>query len=167
MEDSLNICLACGLCCDGTLIGFVQLDPDEVPAIKEIKNIEFENGHGFFLQPCDKFCNGCTVYDKRPKRCASFKCKLLKSVEQKELEFDKAVETVHEVIEKKIVIEEKIAMLELELHSQSFYFKMVELKNRLHKEKSECTISEKQSELMADLEGLDGLLSKEFGVSLL
>ncbi|WP_040414305.1 YkgJ family cysteine cluster protein [Cyclobacterium qasimii] len=101
MNDSLNICLSCGICCDGTLIGFVQLDPEEVPRVKEFMDIEDEKGNGFFLQPCKKFCDACTVYSKRPRQCASFECGLLKSVDQKELEFDSAVEMVKVVKQKR------------------------------------------------------------------
>ena len=102
MSDSSNICLSCGLCCDGTLIGFVELSREEMPTLKKIMDIEDDNGHGFFLQPCNSFCNGCNVYSDRPKHCASFKCELLKSVEQKNLEFDLAVETISIVKQKKI-----------------------------------------------------------------
>ncbi len=105
MNDSTNICLSCGLCCEGTVIGFVQLDKEELPAIREIMDIEEERGNGFFLQPCAKYCDGCTIYAKRPKQCASFKCGLLKSVEQKELDLDSAIEIVNMVKQKTSIIE--------------------------------------------------------------
>ena len=87
MNDSSNICLSCGLCCDGTLIGFVQLESEEIPAIRELMDVEGVKDKGVFLQPCSKYCDGCTIYSQRPKQCASFKCGLLNSVEQKELDF--------------------------------------------------------------------------------
>ena len=46
MNDSLNICLSCGLCCDGTLIGHVQLNREELPALRELMDLEDENGNG-------------------------------------------------------------------------------------------------------------------------
>ena len=57
MNDSLNICLSCGLCCDGTLIGYVKLGSKELPALRELLNIEEEGGKGFFLQPCKSYCD--------------------------------------------------------------------------------------------------------------
>ena len=36
MNDSTNICLSCGLCCDGTLIGFVQLCEEEIPELSKL-----------------------------------------------------------------------------------------------------------------------------------
>ena len=101
MNDSLNICLSCGLCCDGTLIGYVKLGSEELPALRELLNIEEEGGKGFFLQPCKSYCDGCTIYSNRPKQCDNFKCGLLKSVEQKELSFDTALERINAVSQKK------------------------------------------------------------------
>ncbi|MBL4710341.1 MAG: hypothetical protein JKY48_18070, partial [Flavobacteriales bacterium] len=66
MNDSLNICLSCGLCCDGSLIGHVQLDREEIPVVRELMDIEDENGNGFFLQPCTKYCDACNIYSQRP-----------------------------------------------------------------------------------------------------
>lgn len=165
MNDSLNICLSCGICCDGTLIGFVQLDPEEVPVVKEFMDIEEEKGNGFFLQPCKKFCDSCTIYPNRPKQCASFECGLLKSVEQMEVEFDSAVEMVKVVKQKKVAIEEKLAAIQLDLQSQSFYFKMVELNRLLRKKMAESSLTQSQQELLSDIEELDSLVMKNFNVS--
>lgn len=166
MNDSLNICLSCGLCCDGTLIGYVKLGSEELPALRELLNIEEEGGKGFFLQPCKSYCDGCTIYSNRPKQCDNFKCGLLKSVEQKELSFDSALERINAVSQKKISIEKKIAKLPFELESNSFYFKMTELKTLLYKKKAESPVTQNQLELIPDLEQLNSLISKNFGVSL-
>ena len=166
MNDSLNICLSCGLCCDGTLIGYVKLGSEELPALRELLNIEEEGGKGFFLQPCKSYCDGCTIYSNRPKQCDNFKCGLLKSVEQKELSFDTALERINAVSQKKISIEKKIAKLPFELESNSFYFNMTELKTLLYKKKAESPVTQNQLELIPDLEQLNSLISKNFGVSL-
>lgn len=165
MTDSINICLPCGLCCKGILVGFVQLDREEMPIIKQLMDIEEENDDGFFLQPCNKFVDKCTIYSQRPKQCAKYKCRLLKSVEQKELDFDSAIEIINAVKIKRIALEEKIALLRIELQSESFYFRMVELKNMLQQNKSESPLKQNHLELMSDLNQLDKLLSKEFDVS--
>ena len=166
MDDSLNICLACGSCCDGTLIGFVELDPEEMPAIKKIMAIEEEKGNGFFLQPCKKYCDGCTVYSQRPKHCAKFECGLLKSVEKKEVEFDAAVEIVKVVRQKRKDIEVKLAQQNYTLQSDSFYFKMVELEKQLQNKKVDLSITKIQQELLLDLQQLENILAKNFGLTL-
>jgi Fe-S-cluster containining protein len=166
MNDSSNICLSCGLCCDGTLIGYVQLDPKELPSLRELMDLEEENDKGFFLQPCNNYCDGCNIYSNRPKQCADFKCGLLKSVEQKQLDFDSAIEIINLVKQKKSTIEKKLTVLQFELRSQSFHFKMAELNTLLQKKKSESSLTQNHQELISDLEQLDSLLLKNFGVSL-
>jgi uncharacterized protein len=166
MSNSSNICLSCGLCCDGTLIGFVEVENEEIPALKELMDVEDINGKGVFLQPCNKYCDGCTIYAQRPKQCTSFKCGLLKSVEQKELDFDLAVETINMVKQKKIALEKKLATLPIELQSPSFYFKMVELKKILQKYETESALTQKHLELVEDLEQLDNLLESKFDLTL-
>ncbi|WP_345163196.1 YkgJ family cysteine cluster protein [Nibribacter koreensis] len=166
MEDSTNICLACGACCDGTLIGFVQLEHEEVPRLKEIMPIENADDIGFFLQPCSKFCNGCTIYPDRPKQCAKFECGLLSSFEQKHVDFHTAVEIVKAVRQKRVALESLLAFLPVQLKSQSFYFKMVELNRWLQKNKSELAVTKNQLELRSELNLLNSLLMKEFNVSI-
>ncbi|RDV13876.1 hypothetical protein DXT99_17775 [Pontibacter diazotrophicus] len=166
MNDSINICLSCGFCCDGTVIGFVQLGREELPVLRELIDIDNANGEGFFLQPCNNYCDGCNIYSKRPKQCANFKCGLLKSLEQKELNFDSAIETINVVKQKKIAIEKKLALLQLKLQSQSFYFKVVELKKLFQKNKPESSLTQNHLDLISDLKQLDSLLSKKFGISI-
>lgn len=165
MSDELNICLPCGLCCDGTLIGFVQLDSEEILAIREVMDIEEEHGHGFFLQPCNKFCDCCTIYLSRPRQCASYECELLLSLERNELDFDSAIDIVNVIKQKRFDIENKLSEQQFEIQSQSFYFKMVELKNLLQKNKSESSLTLKQIELLSDVDQLESFLSKRFGLS--
>ncbi|MFT4754197.1 MAG: Fe-S-cluster containining protein [Salibacteraceae bacterium] len=165
MNDSENICLSCGFCCDGTVIGFVQLERKEVPVVKKIMDIEVLGENGFFLQPCSRYCDGCTIYSQRPKQCASFKCKLLKSVEQKELDFDSAIEIIQVAKQKKRSLEKKIDLLQIELKSDSFHFKMIELKRRLDQNRSESSGLNKQLELLSELKQLDTLFLKQMGVS--
>jgi len=166
MDDITNTCLSCGSCCDGTVIGFVQLDREEVPVLSKLMDIENPDGEGFFLQPCDNYCDGCSIYANRPRQCASFKCGLLKSIEQKELDFDSAIAIIKMVKEKKSVIEKKLALLQFELQSPSFHFRMVELKKLLLKNNSESSSTQSHIDLLSDIKDLDSLLTKEFGVSL-
>jgi uncharacterized protein len=165
MIDSTNICLACGLCCDGTLIGFVQLSHEELPRIKKLMDIEEATSDGVFIQPCSKYCDGCTIYPDRPKQCASYDCELLKSLQRKELDYTSALETVEVARHRKVAIEEKLALLQIKLQSQSFYFKMAELKKMYQKNEHELSSTQGFLDLIADIKQLDSLLSNKFGVS--
>lgn len=175
MEESLksrqllhhddNICLACGLCCDGSLIGFVELQKEEIPKIKKLMDVEDSHGNGFFLQPCKKYCNGCTIYENRPSNCDKFNCGLLQSVNQNEIAFEDALLKVQEVKDRKAVIQKQIALLHITLKSPSFYFKMVELKKVLKKLKLASLFTSAHEELSLNLFQLDQLLFKDFNLS--
>ena len=166
MDDSLNICLPCGMCCEGVMIGFVQLEKEEVPRLREIMEIDEEGGQGFFLQPCKKFCEKCTIYPQRPKQCDSFNCGLLQSVEAKELKFNAAIDIIDDVKRRKAIIEEKVEILKIELKAPSFHFKMVELKNLFRLIAKESILSNELLDLNEDVEELDKLMLKRFGVPL-
>jgi hypothetical protein len=164
MNNPTSICLSCGLCCDGTLLGVVQLASDEISEVRKIKEIEEVNGNGFFLQPCPDFCDGCTIYEQRPKQCAIFKCGLLKAVEKDELDFNLALEAISSVKEIKWKIEEKITKLDLQLHSRAFYYKTLELKKTFNNLNSEENLSEKWQELLLEIEQFDDLIATKFNL---
>ena len=166
MSEPINICLSCGLCCDGTLVGFVQLDSEELSLLRQLMDIEETDENGMFFLPCNKFdCNGCNIYSQRPKACSNFECGVLKSVDKKELSFDKATEVIDVVKQKKIAIEKQVATLQIELQSKSFHFKMLELKKLLRKDNPELSLSQNHQELLLEVRELDKLLSKNFGLS--
>ena len=165
MIDSTNICLSCGLCCTGTLIGFVQLNSEELPVIRDLMVIEEASSDGVIIQPCSKYCDGCTIYSERPKQCASYDCELLKSFQRKELDYTSAIETIEEAKQRKNAIEEKLALLQLKLQSQSFYFKMAELKKLYQNTEHDFSSAPDFKDLIADIQQLDNLLSEKFGVT--
>ena len=78
-----NICVGCGLCCDGTLHGTatVQLH-DEANVTAAGLEIATEGKKRFFRQPCPNFsCGSCTVYAIRPEVCRTYRCALLINLE--------------------------------------------------------------------------------------
>jgi hypothetical protein len=83
MEDNLKeqeICVKCGLCCDGTLFSNATVIPGEkgtMPPYMEENYLKVGEKESFLL-PCLYFDTKCTIYDKkRPHVCSSFRCKLL------------------------------------------------------------------------------------------
>jgi Fe-S-cluster containining protein len=74
-EDKLTrLCLACGLCCDGTLFKDVELQAGDDAAQVVALGLPVKGGK--FPQPCpalgaDKCCR---VYADRPARCRQFEC---------------------------------------------------------------------------------------------
>jgi Fe-S-cluster containining protein len=90
-----DLCVACGMCCDGTMFGNVVAQDHELVQMiflgAETKYKEEEDKH-FFLQPCPAHINGsCSIYETRPKTCSGYKCHLLKRVLRNELSPERAL----------------------------------------------------------------------------
>lgn len=107
--DHQNICIQCGLCCDGTLFNHARIQESE----------PLETGYSFetfvrrrpgFRLPCTYLKNRvCSIYDQRPYSiCASFRCKLLRAVNSGNVKYADALKTINEVIALKTRIESQI-----------------------------------------------------------
>ncbi|RDB04325.1 hypothetical protein [Runella aurantiaca] len=78
-----EICVKCGICCDGTLFNHAELEPGEMSSGSLPKKIE-QNYRKMgekerFVLPCQYFEGKCTIYDQnRAIVCSAFRCQLLK-----------------------------------------------------------------------------------------
>ncbi len=88
MTPSEQLCLACGLCCDGTLFDGVQLEPgDDAKRLKSLGlPVAFSRGRnpvGRFPQPCRALCadRTCRLYADRPRQCRIFECGVFKEMQ--------------------------------------------------------------------------------------
>ncbi len=87
MTPSEQLCLACGLCCDGSLFDGVQLEPGDDPTKLKALGlpVTFSRGRNpvaRFPQPCKALCadRTCQVYANRPGQCRIFECGVLKEM---------------------------------------------------------------------------------------
>jgi len=96
-----KLCLACGLCCDGTLFDNVQLGADE--NAKKLKTlglpVAVTRGRvavSYFRQPCTALCadRACRVYADRPGQCRAFECGVYKDVQASRIEETSALNLV-------------------------------------------------------------------------
>lgn len=167
MSDSSSICLSCGLCCDGTLIGFVQLDRDEVPRVREIMPIEEAGGQGFFVHPCSQLCGtSCQVYADRPKQCAAFHCGLLKKVSAGDQSKSAAISSIESVKVLRAELNGLMDELDLQLQSKSFYFSLLECEKILQKRVLAGENSAQVKLFFQRLKEFEALISKDFDLSL-
>ena len=82
-----ELCLACGLCCNGVLFKDVELQPgDDAARLKSVglpvRNPSSPQRPPKFAQPCVALgadCR-CRIYAERPARCRDFECALFKAV---------------------------------------------------------------------------------------
>jgi hypothetical protein len=81
--DLAILCQSCGLCCDGSLFGRVDLAPEEVEPARRRGLRVFHDARGF-EQPCAALASAgpgpgyrrCSIYDERPRACRRFVCRL-------------------------------------------------------------------------------------------
>ena len=77
-----RLCSSCGLCCDGSLFGRVDLASDEVDLARKHRLKVVPSGTSF-EQPCSALVRSegdersCSIYAERPGSCRRFTCRLL------------------------------------------------------------------------------------------
>ena len=81
MKPVEKLCLACGLCCDGTLFEHVRLGAaDDAKYLRDhglpVLGARTRPRLAHTRQPCAALCaNGtCAVYERRPAQCRAFEC---------------------------------------------------------------------------------------------
>jgi Fe-S-cluster containining protein len=96
-----QLCLTCGLCCDGTLFNHVKLGPTDDP--KKLKALGLpvavtraRTPVVHFRQPCAALCadRTCKLYADRPSQCQTFECGVFKDAHAGRIEFAAALRLV-------------------------------------------------------------------------
>ena len=85
--DGIGICGACGLCCDGSFFGHVEVTSAEEPALRRHVLPLFPQGSVLaFAQPCAAHCGDhCGAYADRPQPCVDYRCTLLRRLDAGEV----------------------------------------------------------------------------------
>jgi hypothetical protein len=101
VKSGEQLCLACGLCCDGSLFGHVRLGPGDDAAALRARGLPVSAGHvragaPRFAQPCAALCadRACRLYAERPAQCRSFECGVFKALRAGRTEFSAALRLV-------------------------------------------------------------------------
>lgn len=94
-----EICVACGLCCDGSwyrhaVLVDAELERTEAAGFEVVSR----DGESFMTLPCPKFCGGkCSIYEQwRPNVCSRYRCGLLKRHQSGSVSKDEALKVVQE-----------------------------------------------------------------------
>ncbi|HEY3674069.1 MAG TPA: hypothetical protein VGN51_24260 [Acidimicrobiia bacterium] len=81
-RDGADLCLRCGLCCDGTVFGRITIEPDEEEFVlaRGLSPSYGDDGTFASPQPCPAFVDGCcALFERgRPKTCITYTCGLLR-----------------------------------------------------------------------------------------
>jgi uncharacterized protein len=101
VDSGEKLCLACGLCCDGTLFDNVRLGPgDEAKKLKALGlPVTVSRARPpvtFFRQPCAALCadRTCRLYADRPGQCRTFECGVFKDAQAGRITFSAALRRV-------------------------------------------------------------------------
>jgi Fe-S-cluster containining protein len=101
VNSAEQLCLACGLCCDGTLFDLVKLEAgDDAGKLKALGlPVYLSRGKApiaRFPQPCAALCENrtCRLYAERPWQCRTFECKTFKDAKAGRVTFAAALAIV-------------------------------------------------------------------------
>ena len=114
-----EICVNCGLCCDGTLFNHAMLQAGEQGNLPEKIEEQYvkDDEKDFFTLPCFYFCGKCTIYNqKRPVVCSTFRCQLLKNFSNHKITQEKAIATVVSALK----LRDELYQLYLQITGQEF-----------------------------------------------
>jgi uncharacterized protein len=96
-----NLCLSCGLCCQGLLHDLVPLDEDEIERAARLRLPLYETPLLLaFRLPCPRLEDRrCTVYPERPRTCATYRCAVLSAYRRGEIDEPTALSRIERVRE--------------------------------------------------------------------
>lgn len=79
-SDLSALCFSCGMCCDGSLFECLELEPEEQRRFPTRSLVVLE-GNVVAPLPCSQYRERlCGIYEQRPNRCRTFRCKLYEEV---------------------------------------------------------------------------------------
>jgi uncharacterized protein len=103
VEPAEELCLACGLCCDGSLFDLVKLEAGDDAAKLRALGLPLKVSRGKvpmvrFPQPCVALCadRTCKVYANRPWQCRTFECRVFKEAKAGRITFPAALQVVRQ-----------------------------------------------------------------------
>ncbi len=98
MATLSDLCVACGLCCDGSLFRFVPAKEAERETWEALGlPLVVQSGQLAMALPCRRLEGRCcTVYAQRPSGCRAYVCWLGKRLEEGTVGFPEALSAVQE-----------------------------------------------------------------------
>ena len=83
-----DLCVKCGICCDGPLFDHAYLDPDEEARARALGFPVIEvGGQQAFPLPCVHLKGtACQIYEVRPRTCGLYTCETLRAVNRGDID---------------------------------------------------------------------------------
>ncbi|MBI2926245.1 MAG: YkgJ family cysteine cluster protein [Verrucomicrobia bacterium] len=165
-----NLCLACGLCCDGALFKDVELQPgDDAARLLALglplsrRQTPTADRPSKFPQPCVALgadCR-CRVYADRPLRCRQFECALFKAVRASQVTTEAALRTIRAARQRAANVRQLLRALGDTAEHTALSLRFRRLKRRIEAGADDATAST-FAELTLALHDLNLFLRREF-----
>lgn len=165
-EKDQDLCLSCGLCCDGTIFRTVDIDDMATVLRHKSAGIAFDvideaSGKPKFKQPCTAYQNRCcAIYADRPAACRIFECHLLHAYSKGRIDYASACETVRKAKDRRDEISRRTA--ELPLKSKNITFALYEEAYALFRTLEAGELKRKCSDLILQIAALRFFISANF-----
>jgi hypothetical protein len=144
----MTLCISCGLCCTGHFFVWSKLRSAELDSIESLGLKVFrEPGQRGFNQPCPLWQGQCTIYDSPhyPRFCHTYKCELLKQLQNESIHLPEALIIVHQAKE----LIEKVELLLPDSTNDNFRERLV---NHIERGKADKDFERKANELLLFLD---------------
>ena len=110
-RERSDLCLTCGLCCQGVLHDLVPLDDDELEKAARLRLPVVDSPLRLAFQlPCPRLeARRCTVYHERPRTCASYTCAVLRDYGAGDIDEATALSRIERVREQSAEVARQVA----------------------------------------------------------
>ena len=162
-NDNQNICIHCGLCCDGTLFNHAKIKENE-PSLTGYSFEIIEREKRAFKLPCAYLKETvCSIYLERPYSvCESFRCKLLRSVISENVSNTDAMKIIDDTIALKTKIELQLLEHHPENTGDTLPVKMEEFKAHFAGDMSDVEFRRKYGKIILNFFMLNKILNESF-----
>lgn len=117
ITDASELCLACGLCCSGSIFAEALVDPetDAQPLSTGAFDAAEVDGKPAFALGCSLLRGAeCQIYDRqRPRVCGAFDCAVLRQWKQGQASGDDTLATVEQAASRDAEIRAELSVLDL------------------------------------------------------
>lgn len=113
MPRGSDLCLQCGMCCDGTLFLNASVMPGERRLVESLGfSTRASSAHDTFALPCPAFLEGCcSLYAaERPHTCSAYRCRPLDDYEAGDKALDESEEIVRLMRDLTHVLEDEMGL---------------------------------------------------------
>lgn len=160
-----EICITCGLCCDGTIFYNAVLEPGEKGNLPEKIEQQYfsKDDKEYFRLPCLYFDGKCTIYhSKKAVVCSAYRCQLLKDFADKKITRNEALDIIKNALKMREDIYQQYKTIS-GINNKTWFKQILSDIGKTIEEKSEVkSVNRDYTEIIALCNIYEALLIKHF-----